>query len=148
MGTKQRKPLTYHNRLPQLKSNNPLIISQIPKVISQLSQDIWSRNSAEFGKSLRIRRPRSSQNCCQFYIKGSYKEREEAREFKISAEYQVYGLFCCFISCLKIKAYYEIWRQIQMDKSKVRWKFSSYCRRKKLIFLSPQLHCLHYLKII
>ena len=51
---------------------------------------------------------------------------ESAREFQISVEYQISCLFYCFGASLKLKPYCRIWRQIQMDKSMVNGKASSF----------------------
>ena len=50
---------------------------------------------------------------------------EGAQEFEISVEYPTYCLFYCFGSTLKFKSCCRIWRQIQMDISKVDGKASS-----------------------
>ena len=55
----------------------------------------------------------------------NYIRMEGAREFQISVEYQIYCLFYCFGSSLKFKLCCRIWRQIQMDKSKVDGNVSS-----------------------
>ena len=61
---------------------------------------------------------------------------EGGREFQISAEDQIYCLFYCFGSCLKSKYRYQIWWQIQMDKSNAGKGASPYQPFKKAYFLA------------